>query len=184
MANEDKCEEIINKIIRNLKFVPEFDGNPNTLIRFLTLCDKLVETYVNSEPGYELSNLALLNGILNKITGPAARTLTNNGIPRDWNGIRSTLINSFSDHRDETALYTDLSQLTQGADTPHVFYERVQNLLSYIMTYIELHDNLETTVISKKTLYSNLALKTYLKGLNEPLGSRIRCMRPTNLGTA
>lgn len=64
--------------------VPEFDGNCNTLIRFLALCDKLVINYANSGPGYELSKVALLNGILNKITGAAARTLVTNGIPKDW----------------------------------------------------------------------------------------------------
>lgn len=181
---EINCNEIIDNVIRTLKLVPEFDGTPNTLIRFLALCDKLVLTYVNPSPGYELSNLATINGILNKITGAAARTISLNGIPQDWNSIRNTLINCFSDHRDETTLYTDLSQLTQGSDTPHVFYERIQNLLSYIITYVELHDNLITTVESKRTLYTNLALKTYLRGLHEPLGSRIRCMRPSTLEKA
>lgn len=173
-----------DRIYKALRLVPEFDGNSNVLIRFLNICDQLVLTYVNPAPGNELNNYAMLNGILNKVKGPAARTLATNGVASDWNGIRNALINSFSDHRDESALYTDLSMLCQGNDTPHVYYERVQNLLNTIMTYVELHDEVSTTVEAKRTLYKKLALQTYLKGLKEPLGSRIRCMRPPTLEKA
>ena len=172
----------IDTIHKSLRSVPEFDGNPNVLIRFLNLCDTLVTSYLR--PGQDLINLSLLNGILNKITGPAARTLATNGIPTTWEEIRNSLINNFSDHRDETALFTDLSVLTQGNDSPHIFYERCQHLLSTIMTYVQLHDKVSTTVEAKRTLYKNLALQTYLRGLNEPLGSRIRCMRPNSLEQA
>lgn len=174
----------MDRIWKALRLVPEFDGNSHVLIRFLNICDQLVINYMNPAPGNELNNSALLNGILNKITGPAAKTLTTNGIPRDWNGIRNALINSFSDHRDESALYTDLSMLTQGYDTPHVFYERVQNLLSTVMTYVELHESIPTTIEAKRELYKKLGLQTYTRGLQEPLGSRIRCMRPETLEKA
>lgn len=183
MPNEG-IEDNTDKIFKALRLVPEFDGNCNVLIRFLDICDQLIVKYANSEPGNELNNSALLNGILNKVTGPAARTLATNGIPRDWNGIRATLINTFSDHRDKSALYTDLSILTQGPSSPQVFYERVQNLLSVIMTYVQLHENVPTTVEAKRNLYKKLALQTYTRGLHEPLGSRIRCMRPQSLEQA
>lgn len=173
--------DIVHKALRH---VPEFDGNPNVLVRFLSLCDQLVQAYVNPAAGNELTNLYLLNGILNKITGAAGRTLATNGVPTTWQGIRDTLINNFSDHRDETALYTDLSLLNQGTDTPHVFYEKCQNLLSTIMAYVQLHEQVATTIDAKRTLYKNLALQTYVRGLNEPLGSRIRCMRPPTLEKA
>lgn len=173
--------DTIHKALRN---VPEFDGNPNILVRFLNLCDQLVTSYVQPTPGNELINLSLLNGIINKITGPAARILATNGTPTTWEGIRNALTHNFSDQRDESALYTDLSMLTQGSDTPHIFYERVQNLLGTIMTYVQLHDTLSTTVEAKRTLYKKLALQSYLRGLNEPVGSRIRCMRPDSLEDA
>lgn len=176
----DKTDKIFNA----LRLVPEFDGNSNVLIRFLKICDQIVLAYIDPASGNELNNYAVINGILNKITGPAARTLATNGTPSDWNGIRATLINSFSDHRDESSLYSDLSMLSQGNDTPHIFYERIQNLLGTIMTYVELHDDITTTVEAKRTLYKKLALQTYLKGLHEPLGSRIRCMRPPTLEKA
>lgn len=132
----------LDSIYKALRVVPDFDGNPNTLTRFIRLCDQLVLTYVSNSPGAELTNLALLNGILNKVTGPAARTINTNCIPENWNGIRSALINNFSDQRDETALYNDLALLAQGSSTPQEFYERCQTLFSTIMTYVTLHETL------------------------------------------
>lgn len=171
----------LDYITKALRLVPDFDGNPNVLTRFITLCDQLVAKYAESA---DLNLVALLNGILNKIVGPAARLINTNGIPKDWSGIRSALINNFSDQRDETALYNDLALLTQGSSTPQEFYERCQNLFGTVMTYVSLHDTLQTTVDSKRDLYRKLTLQAFLRGLKDPLGARIRCMRPESIEKA
>lgn len=186
MANPNPVQSFVDPdtIFKVLRPVPEFDGNPNVLTRFIRLCDQICAVYLSSEPGSELSNLCLINGILNKITGPAARTINSNGIPESWLGIRTALINNFSDQRDETALYNDLSVATQGNNSPQEFYDRCQNLFSTIMTYVSLHEDIPTTIEAKRTLYKKLALQAFVRGLREPLGSRIRCMRPDSIEKA
>lgn len=174
----------LDTIFKALRVVPDFDGNPNVLTRFIRLCDQLCATYLSAEPGSELSNLGLLNGILNKITGPAARTINSNGVPECWAGIRSALINNFSDQRDETALYNDLALATQGNNSPQEFYDRCQTLFSTIMTYVSLHEVIPTTIEAKRTLYKKLTMQAFVRGLKEPLGSRIRCMRPDSVEKA
>ncbi|AAA92248.1 ORF A [Trichoplusia ni TED virus] len=171
-------------IFKALRLVPEFNGNPNILTRFINICDKLVEQYASAEPGSELGNLCLLNGILNKVTGTAASTINANGIPETWVGIRSSLINNFSDQRDETALYNDLSLASQGNKTPQEFYEQCQTLFSTIMTYVTLHETLPTTIEAKRALYKKVTVQAFVRGLKEPLGSRIRCMRPETIEKA
>lgn len=171
-------------IFKALRLVPEFDGNPNILTRFINICDQIVLQYASAEPGSELSNLCLLNGILNKITGSAASTINSNGIPDTWTGIRSALINNFSDQRDETALYNDLSLATQGNKSPQEFYDQCQTLFSTIMTYVTLHETLQTTIEAKRTLYKKVTMQAFVRGLKEPLGSRIRCMRPETIEKA
>lgn len=171
----------MDTILKALRLVPEFDGNPNVLARFIRLCDQLVETYGNADP---LSNLCLLNGILNHITGPAARTINSNGIPGSWEGIKNTLINNFTDQRDETTLYNDLAIQTQGASSPQEFYDRCQTLFSTIMTYVALHESVLTTIEAKRDLYRKLTMQSFVRGLKEPLGSRIRCMRPNTIEKA
>lgn len=49
-------------IYKALRPVPDFDGNPNILTRFITICDQIVATYLSNEPGSNLPNLCLLNG--------------------------------------------------------------------------------------------------------------------------
>lgn len=171
-------------VFKALRLVPEFDGNPNILTRFIRICDQLVATYLLEAPGNELTNLCLLNGILNKITGPAARTINSNGIPDSWIGIRNALVNNFSDQRDETALYNDLSLASQGNNSPQEFYDHCQTLFSTIMTYVSLHETIATTIEAKRTLYKKLTMQSFVRGLKEPLGSRIRCMRPATIEKA
>lgn len=172
----------LDGIYRALHLVPEFDGNPNILTRFIKLCDQLVAEYYVA--GQNLTNYALLNGILNKVTGPAARLINANGIPENWQGIRNALINNFADQRDETSLYNDLALLTQGGKTPQEFYEQCQNLFSTIITYVTLHETVESTIQSKRDLYKKLTLQAFLRGLQDPLGYRIRCMRPDSIEKA
>lgn len=174
----------VDTIYKALRLLPEFDGNPNVLTRFIQLCDQLVSVYMKPGPENELANLCLLNGILNKITGAAARTINSNGIPSSWIGIKSALINNFADQRDETALYNDMSLLSQGQGTPQDLYERCQSLFSTIMTYVTLHESVATTIEAKRELYKKLALQSFIRGLKEPLGSRIRCMRPETIEKA
>lgn len=171
-------------IYKALRHLPEFDGNPNVLTRFVKLCDEIVTRFVSSTPGSELNNLCILNGILNKITGPAASRINANGIPDNWTGIRNALVNNFSDQRDETALYNDLSLASQGNSTPQEFYDHCQTLFSTIMTYVTLHETLPTTIEAKRELYKKLTKQAFVRGLKEPLGSRIRCMRPASVDEA
>lgn len=174
----------LDDIFKALRVVPEFDGNPHVLTRFIRLCDSIVIKYVKPLAENELQNLSVINGILNKITGPAARTINSNGIPDNWLGIRNVLINNFTDQRDETALYNDLALQTQDNQTPQEFYDKCMTLFSTIMTYISLHESLETTIVAKRDLYKKLTLQAFVRGLKEPLGSRIRCMRPETIEKA
>lgn len=171
-------------IFKALRLVPEFDGNPNILTRFIQICDHLAIQYLSELPGSEFSNVCLLNGILNKITGTAASKINSNGIPDSWLGIKTLLINNFSDQRDETALYNDLSLATQGNRSPQEFYDHCQNLFSMLMTYVTLHETLSTTIEAKRDLYRKVTMQAYVRGLKEPLGSRIRCMRPPTIEKA
>lgn len=171
-------------IYKALRPVPDFDGNPNVLTRFIKICDQIVITYISPNAGSELANLCLINGILNKITGPAASIINANGIPDNWLSIRNALINNFADQRDETTLYNDLSLSTQGQKSPQEFYDHCQTLFSTIMTYITLHEDVATTIEAKRALYRKLTMQAFVRGLQEPLGSRIRCMRPETIEKA
>lgn len=173
-----------DSIFKALRLVPDFDGNPNVLTRFISICDQVAAKYLSAAPGSEFSNSCLLNGILNKITGPAACTINSNGIPDTWAGVRAALINNFADQRDETTLYNDLTLATQGNRSPQEFFDHCMTLFSTIMTYVTLHEPIPTTVTAKRDLYKKVTMQAFVRGLKEPLGSRIRCMRPETIEKA
>lgn len=52
------------------------------------------------------------------------------------------------------------------------------------MTYVTLHETLQTTIEAKRTLYKKVTMQAFVRGLKEPLGSRIRCMRPETIEKA
>jgi len=174
----------VDAIFKALRLIPDFDGNPHILPRFINLCDHIVSEYCVLNPGNALARLCLVNGILNKITGPAARIINSNGISEDWDCIKTALINNFSDQRDETALYNDLMLAIQGNKSPQEFYDHCMNLFSTIMTYVTLHESIDTTIAAKRSLYRKLTMQAFVRGLKEPLGSRIRCMRPESVEKA
>ena len=78
----------------------------------------------------------------------------------------------------------DLVLLSQGSDSPQQFYEKCQNLFSSLITYVSLHENVLTTVEAKRDLYKKFTLQAFVRGLKDPPGSRIRCMRPESIEKA
>lgn len=51
------------------------------------------------------------------------------------------------------------------------------------MTYVTLREPISTTVEEKRKLYKKVTMQAFVRGLKEPLGSRIRCMRPKGVYT-
>lgn len=167
-----------------LKCVPDFDGNPNDLNRFLTTCDSLItQFYDNSDPS-KFQNIFLINSLISKLTG-TAKVVVNIQNVSTWDDLKATLRRNFADQRDESCLNRDLVMLRQNQnEQPSQFYDRVLHLLNLLCSHIDIHETTAAAKHLKKSLYNELALKTFLSGLREPLGTTIRCMRPTNLAAA
>ncbi|CAH2009176.1 unnamed protein product [Acanthoscelides obtectus] len=59
----------------------------------------------------------------------------------------------------------------------HKLFQNVESIASYD----DIHEATESGKAIKRDLYQKLALKTFLLGLKEPLGTTVRCMKPTSL---
>lgn len=172
--------------VKNLSIVPTFDGNPTELNQFLTVSSILLNHYYDRTPANVgcIQNLLLLHGLLGKLTGRAREVVSVHGYT-NWDDIKNTLIQHFGDQRNENSLTRDLVNLKQQPnETPLNFYEKCMGILSTITNYVDLHNEDETIIRSKKEFFKQQALTTFLAGLREPLGSTIRAMRPVDLATA
>lgn len=170
--------------IKNLSIIPNFNGNPNKLYRFIEASEAILTHYFDTDNAANFQNVLLLNGILNKLEGRAEEVVAISGSSSNWNGIKDTLIQNFGDQRDENCLNQDLVNLRQKPnETPSQFHERVTHLLNTICNYVDLKCDVRQRN-SKRDFFRKQALKTFLAGLREPLGSTIRAMRPDDLTQA
>lgn len=169
--------------IKTLSIIPNFNGNPNKLHRFISASESILTHYYDRQNPNNFQNILLINGVLNKLEGRAEEIIAINGA-NDWDSIKTTLLQNFGDQRDENCLNQDLVNLRQKPnESPFQFYERVIHLLNTICNYIDLHCVAEEQQY-KRTFFTKQALKTFLAGLKEPLGSTIRAMRPASLAQA
>lgn len=167
-----------------LNCVPSFDGNPNDLNRFLGVCESIVINFYDRENPNSFHNVYLLQSIVSKLTGNA-RTVANIQNSQTWDELKGVLRRNFADQRDETCLNRDLVVMRQlPNEKVQDFYDKILNVLNLLCSYVDLHGETQASKILKKNLYYDLALKTFLCGLREPLGTTIRCMRPGSLTEA
>lgn len=167
-----------------LNCIPQFDGSPNDLGRYLSVCQSVIDTFYKAQQPESFQNVYLLNCIIGKLTGNAKLVLGTQNVST-WGELKAILNRHFADQRDEACLNRDLVMLRQqGNENPEQFYDRILHILNLLCSYTDAHEATEQARTLKKNLYNELALKTFLSGLKEPLGTNIRCMRPQDLPQA
>lgn len=169
--------------MKNLSVIPNFNGSPNKLNRFISVSESILNHYYDRQRPENFQNTLLINGILNKLEGRAEEVVAING-GNSWDDIKNTLLQNFGDQRDENCLNQDLVNLRQKLnETPYQYHERVLHLLNIICNYVDLHSDAAERQCKRK-FFTKQALTTFLAGLKEPLGATIRAMRPTTLAEA
>lgn len=167
-----------------LNCVPEFDGNPNELGRYLSICESILSSFYDRRNPDSFHNVYLLNSLISKLKGNA-RLVINIQNVNSWDELKLVLTRNFADQRDETCLNRDLVLMKQlPNEKPQQFYDRCLNILNLLCSYVNCHEATDAAKELKRDLYQNLALKTFLSGLKEPLGTTIRCMKPNSLSQA
>jgi hypothetical protein len=166
-----------------LRVVPTYDGKVNSLYRFISAIDSIVEQYYDVANPDNFQNVIVTNGIISKLIGKASEVIDINAA-RNWNEIKTALIENFADQRDENSLNRDLINLTQGNETPQQFYDRCIHLLNTLINYVNIHNADQNVRDCKRDFFTMQTLKTFLAGLKGPLGPTIRAMRPSTLPEA
>ncbi|KAJ8977117.1 hypothetical protein NQ317_005245 [Molorchus minor] len=167
-----------------LKCVPQFDGNPNELNRYLSTCESLISHFYDPTNPNNFENIYLLNSLVSKLTGNA-RLVTNIQSVTTWEELKDTPTRNFADQRDEACLNRDLVLLRQYQnEKPQQFFDRCLQILNLLCSYVDAHEATADAKVLKRNLYNNLALNTFLAGVREPLGTTLRCMRPTSMTQA
>lgn len=163
--------------------IPEFNGDKGTLAVFIQASEYLLITYTDRVNINNPQNEFLLRAIIGKLRGRALEIISSRCELNTWNGIKALLLRFFSDPRDEKCLLGDLLHVKQHKnENAIIFGNRCQDLLSLLLTKLQLIETDENARRAKIQIYESQALDAYLRGLNNSLA--IRLQKPENLEKA
>lgn len=164
-----------------LKMIPEFSGDIELLPRFIATCDKLISKFYNTVDPTDFQNDYLMDSILAKVKGDAQKNISS-CILNTWSDLKRALINTYSDKRDIHSLVIEMCTMKQHGESVFDFYNSVQTFINLQVSYIANHNLAGSEYIKK--FVADLALRTLLRGLKEPLGSLMRTKNPRDMNEA
>lgn len=170
----------IPEVVRDL---PNFDGNPKELNEWIRDVQDTLEIYgdLQNQPIFRL----IVKTIRRKVRGEASETLTNNSVDSgNWEQIRDTLRLYYNDKRDLMTLSHELKFVCKGKETVEQYYGRVRELLTLISSAIQGEERYAGHEEAVITLYNEMALDTFIRGLGAPLSVFCKNFRPQNLAQA
>jgi hypothetical protein len=159
--------------------IPEYDGDQSTLFDFIEAVNFAIENVPENQQN------ALIFVIKSKLVGKARKFISSRQL-REWNDIKDLLISHYGDCRDTEGLLYDLTSTFQKSnETPRAFAQRIENLLTKIRSSVALNNELNQEARNAlNSSHEKIALKAFLAGLSDPLGSIIRCQKPNTLEQA
>lgn len=166
-----------------LNIVPEFIGNPNNLIEFITSSEQLINTFFNLQNIDDFNNTLLLKSIRNKIKGEAANNLAAYNI-RTWLELKNALLATYADKRDHQTLMIELCSMKQYNLTPIEFFMKIQNNLNLQINFIKTHSATDDEVMYLSEFSQKTALRVLLKHLNSPLCDYLSTRNPGSMNEA
>lgn len=166
--------------------IPKFDGDTHVLEIFIDSCDFLINTYKNVNDANDPINNFLVKAILGKLSGRAQYLIGSRQELNTWTQIKDTLRSTFGDNRNLDCLVQDLIILRPlRNESPVNFGSRIQDARSLIFSKlksISTYSDAERVLHVKN--YSELSLKTYIRGLSGRLQDIIRLRNPKDLEEA
>ncbi|KAL1448523.1 hypothetical protein WDU94_006580 [Cyamophila willieti] len=161
--------------------IPDFNGEVALLPEFITVCDSVVKYFWDKDSSNSFQNFFLLNSLKAKIKGNAKLNISSYAI-NSWAELKDALLNTYGDKRDCYTLTIELCNMKQNNESAFNFHARIQQHINLHASYLATHAVDGAADVT--TYIGKLGLRTFLKGLKEPLGSLMRTKDPKSLNDA
>lgn len=165
--------------------IPNFDGNPRLLQRFVNACENFLKAFQNVQNAADPINICLFDTILSKLRDRAADLIAPRSELNNWILIKDALIATFADQRSIDCLIQDLISLKPFRnETPLQFGTRIQDTRSLLFAKLNATNEDNGIKLVKITHYEEFALKTFINGLPYNMQLVVRLKNPNSLEQA
>lgn len=160
------------------KLIKPYSGDRETLAAYLTNCDNAVALATPSQ------REILCKFILSQLEGKAQLACSFKTFD-NWNNLKTFLKTTFGEKKHSTHLLLDLQNCKQKSDeTVTQFALRVESCLTRLQA--DIHNSCAEKLLlpGKIAAMEELALNTFMLGLNYNLSNIVRCRNPSDLNDA
>lgn len=161
-----------------------FNGQTAALSEFIRSFELLNDQFSQPNDPNAYINKLLLNAARNRLKDQALEVVAGQNIGT-WLDLKNILIENFADQRSELNLNADLIRLRQmQKESPIDFYNRCISMLAILNSKISLTNDAIEVKNYRIAQAKQTALKTFITGLAEPMGSFVRSRNPVTLENA
>lgn len=161
-----------------LKFIKTYNGDRETLNAFLNNCQNAVELAGPSQQSI------VLKYILSQLEGRAELACSIKVFDK-WSSLREFLKSQFGERKHYLHLLTDLQDCRQGSnESVTQFSLRVESCLAHLLTEVSMSCARTTELPGRVAAMEDLALHTFILGLNPKISVVVRCQDARNLNEA
>lgn len=163
-----------------IKFINKYDGNREQLTAFISNCKSAINVASQTQQGI------LLKYIISQLEGKAQTACSIKEF-ETWQQLEDFLKSQFGERKHYAALLSDLQDCKQSnSETANQFALRVESCLSKLLTEINISipTKKKGELAGRVAAMQDLALHTFVIGLNPRLSTIVRCRDPETLNDA
>lgn len=160
------------------KFIKPYNGDRESLPAFLTNCESAISLATTEQQNF------LCKYIIAQLEGKAQLAACLKKFD-DWPDIKQFLKTTFGEKKHSTHLLVDLQQCKQLPSEDAMQYAvRIESCLTRLQSDIHYSCDNDKELIGRLAAIEDLALNTFLLGLNSNFSSIVRCRNPKSLSEA
>jgi hypothetical protein len=160
------------------KFIKPYNGDRESLPAFLTNCENAISLATADQQN------VLCKYIISQLEGKA-QVICSLKTFSEWEDIKIFLRNTFGEKKHATHLLVDLQNCRQLPNEDVTKYSlRIEQILTRIQSDIHYNCKESKELVGRIAAMEDLALNTFLLGLNSNISTIVRCRNPSSLNEA
>lgn len=177
-TDSDVKTEMFESLNIILRFIKPYNGNRETLNAFLNNCQNAFDLATGSQQGI------VLKYILSQLEGRAELACAIKDF-KSWPSLKEFLKSQFGERKHYAHLLTDLQECKQGHnETVSQFALKVESCLSQLLTEVNMSCPRTAELPGRLSAMEDLALQSFILGLNPRISLVVRCQSPNTLNEA